>query len=118
MLNMETKYKYLVAGFAIILFVLPSVIQAERLDNPIEGRDCYGDELFPGQPIYFCMLQGSTDTMEKSFFDYQTMHDFYTPQLKETAWGIGNVQITGKKTIQIGTMEITGNPSYTYTKHI
>ena len=104
------KYKYLVLGFALILVVLPSIIQAARLDDPRTDRECYHAEL----PFYVCVIAG-TDIMEASFLEYQQMHDYYTPQLKESVYTTGNQAVLSQKKT-IGTMTITGAPSYLYTK--
>ena len=107
---LEKKYKYLVIGFALILFVLPSVVQSGRLDDPRENRECYKT----GLPFYVCVIQG-TMIMEASFMEYQQMHDYYTPQLKETAYTVGNQAIQSQNRT-INTMTITGSPLYLYTK--
>jgi len=118
---MENKYKYLVAGFALILFVLPSVI-GFQLPSPNEPRDCYKWGQTEG--LYMCFEPG-TGTYAMWFTSYIEMNEYYTPQLVEYNWSIGNIQISGKKIIgeskniksDIGTLMITGSPSYSYINH-
>lgn len=75
---------------AILLFAVSPAI-AERIQNEQlfvlgnadrtyqDGRiTCYLGQLFPGQPIYFCM--NPDGGMDRSFFVYQTqeMNKYYT----------------------------------------
>ena len=107
---MNKNIQYLVAGLALILFVLPAVVSSERLNDPRENRECYKGDL----PFFVCVIEG-TIIMEASFLEYQQMHEYYTPQLKETAYTTGNQAIQSQKKT-IGTMTITGAPSYLYSK--
>ena len=107
---MKNKYKYLVIGLALILFVLPGIVSSERLNDPRENRECYKGDL----PFYVCVIQ-NTMIMEASFMEYSQMHDYYTPQLKETVYTVGNQAIQSQKRT-IGTLTITGSPSYLYSK--
>ena len=118
---MLKKYQYLVVGFAIILFVLPAVVMSARLDDPRTNRECYKS----GLPFYVCVIEG-TNIMEASFLTYEPMHDYYTPQLREVYYTVGNQAISLRerqysvthKTIEteLGVMTITGAPSYLYVK--
>jgi len=108
---MLNKTKYILAAVMILSAVL--ITSAGRLDYPREDRECYYSQLAPGVPIYLCFVAG-TNAMEASFLTYQPMHEFYTPQLKEVAWN-SNMAVSGKRTIR--TLDVTGSPSYLYTKH-
>lgn len=116
---MLNKTKYIFVVLAVLLVV--SIVSAGRLDYPNSNRDCYGSELAPGVPVYLCFISG-TDAMEASFLQYGTMHEYYTPQLKEiniTGGETLTLSATPKKSImQYGTLIVTGSPSYIYTKHI
>lgn len=100
------------------------IVEAGRLNDPRMNRDCYkGDLLF-----YVCVIAG-TNIMEKSFLEYPEMHDYYTPQLKETIVTGGVTQtysgslildeINKKKLEQFLSSNISmiGSVSYTYTKN-
>ena len=111
---MLKKYKYLVAGIAIILFVMPLIVSSERLNDPRMNRDCYRGDL----PFYVCVIQG-TNIMEASFIAYQPMHDYYTPQLKEIPYTTGNMAISKRTTgsVRIGTYTVSNSAiEYSYVK--
>ena len=113
---MNKNIIYLVAGIAIILFVMPMIIQAGRLDDPRTNRDCYNENL----PFYVCVIQG-TNIMEASFLTYEPMHDYYTPQLKEINWAVGNQAVSGKRVTQVkigNTVQTVGNIAYSYVKKV
>ena len=113
---MLKKYKYLVAGVALILFALPMTIQAIRLDAPAEDRDCVKWGTSSGLYMCFVSMDG---TYAKWFTGYQPMHDYYTPQLKETYWGVGNQAASQRKTFtgKIGAYTVSNLAiEYTYTK--
>jgi hypothetical protein len=108
---MLKKYKYLVIGLALILFVTPMVVMSGRLDDPRTNRDCYKGNL----PFYVCVIEG-TNIMEKSFLTHPEMKEYYTPQLKEVVWSTSNQAIqSGKRTI--GTFTVSNSAiEYSYVK--
>ena len=116
---MLNKTKILIS-MAILLLIV-SIVSAGRLDYPNSNRNCYGSELAPGVPIYLCFID-NTEAMEASFLQYTTMHEYYTPQLKEinvTGGETITLTISSKKaTLEHGTLMVTGAPSYIYAKHI
>lgn len=114
MLNTQ---KYIFLSIALIMLIVP-MSNAARLNYANENRECYSSQLAPGIPIFFCFVQG-TEAMEASFFSYQPMHDYYTPQLREINISGGETYTFSSKTKRFSPTSLStiGNLSYVYSKN-
>lgn len=93
--NMNKTTKILIV-MAIMVFVLSPLVSAVRMNEQLfqlgnaertyqDGRiTCYLGHLFPGQPIYWCMMPDGG--MDHSWFVYQVqdMERYYTGGVSET----------------------------------
>lgn len=85
MLNMK---KILQILFVVLLLVAPAAawysIGNAQKEYPNVGITCYLGQLYPGQPIYWCLY--ADGSMDHSFFvnQYQKMNDYYTGGMTST----------------------------------
>ena len=93
---------------AIAVLILPAV----ALEVPSENRDCY----IWGTQLYMCFVS-QDGSYAKWFTGYQEMHDYYTPQLREVNITGGETYPLTVQTRTIGSIMVTGSPSYLYVKN-